>query len=100
MHAFDVLGDPVRRRILDLLADGERPAGAIVDVVADEFGITQPAVAESTLHKRPDTATNTTASTRGASVGNTAPNNDARAASTVVAIAHQRRSPTSVPTGE
>ena len=24
MHAFDVLGDPVRRRILELLADGER----------------------------------------------------------------------------
>ncbi|HEV7710937.1 MAG TPA: transcriptional regulator, partial [Asanoa sp.] len=23
MHAFDVLGDPVRRRILELLADGE-----------------------------------------------------------------------------
>jgi DNA-binding transcriptional ArsR family regulator len=44
MHAFDVLGDPVRRRILDLLADGERPAGAVVDVVAGEFGITQPAV--------------------------------------------------------
>ncbi|WP_430647761.1 ArsR/SmtB family transcription factor [Agromyces sp. GXS1127] len=44
MHAFDVLGDPVRRRILDLLADGERPAGAVVDVVAAEFGITQPAV--------------------------------------------------------
>ncbi|MRX44094.1 ArsR/SmtB family transcription factor [Agromyces kandeliae] len=44
MHAFDVLGDPVRRRILDLLADGERPAGSVVDVVAAEFGITQPAV--------------------------------------------------------
>ena len=24
VHAFDVLGDPVRRRILELLADGER----------------------------------------------------------------------------
>jgi len=23
MHAFDVLGDPVRRRILELLAEGE-----------------------------------------------------------------------------
>ncbi len=44
MHAFDVLGDPVRRRILELLADGERPAGAIVEVIAGEFGITQPAV--------------------------------------------------------
>ncbi len=46
MHAFDVLGDPVRRRILELLADGERSAGAITDVVRAEFGITQPAVSQ------------------------------------------------------
>lgn len=44
MHAFDVLGDPVRRRILELLADGERPAGEVGAVVEREFGITQPAV--------------------------------------------------------
>ena len=44
MHAFDVLGDPVRRRILDLLADGELSAGDVVEVVGREFGITQPAV--------------------------------------------------------
>jgi DNA-binding transcriptional ArsR family regulator len=46
VHAFDVLGDPVRRRILELLADGERAAGDIGDVVQDEFGITQPAVSQ------------------------------------------------------
>src|SRR4051812_46512187 len=46
MHAFDVLGDPVRRRILELLADGERPAGAVAAVVQDEFGISQPAVSQ------------------------------------------------------
>lgn len=46
MEAFDVLGDPVRRRILELLADGERPSGAIVAVVTEEFGITQPAVSQ------------------------------------------------------
>ena len=46
MHAFDVLGDAVRRRILELLADGERPAGAVVEVVRDEFGISQPAVSQ------------------------------------------------------
>ena len=46
MHAFDVLGDPVRRRILELIADGERAAGDIGDVVQDEFGITQPAVSQ------------------------------------------------------
>jgi DNA-binding transcriptional ArsR family regulator len=46
MHAFDVLGDPVRRRILELLADGEQPAGAVTAVVRDEFGISQPAVSQ------------------------------------------------------
>ena len=44
MEAFDILGDPVRRRILELLAGGERSAGAVVDVVQAEFGLTQPAV--------------------------------------------------------
>ena len=44
MHALDVLGDPVRRRLLELLADGERPAGELTEVVRAEFGITQPAV--------------------------------------------------------
>ena len=46
MHAFDVLGDPVRRRILELLADGEQPAGAVTDTVRAEFGISQPAVSQ------------------------------------------------------
>ena len=46
MHAFDVLGDPVRRRILELLADGEQPSGAIGAIVQAEFGITQPAVSQ------------------------------------------------------
>ena len=46
MHAFDVLGDPVRRRILELLADGELPSGAIGSIVQAEFGITQPAVSQ------------------------------------------------------
>ncbi|HEX8930782.1 MAG TPA: metalloregulator ArsR/SmtB family transcription factor [Actinomycetota bacterium] len=46
MHAFDVLGDPVRRRILELLADGEQPAGTIAATIRAEFGITQPAVSQ------------------------------------------------------
>ena len=46
MHAFDVLGDPVRRRILELLADGERASGAVVEVIAREYGITQSAVSQ------------------------------------------------------
>jgi DNA-binding transcriptional ArsR family regulator len=46
VHAFDVLGDPVRRRILELLADGERSAGDVGAVVQEEFGITQPGVSQ------------------------------------------------------
>ncbi|OZM71227.1 transcriptional regulator [Amycolatopsis antarctica] len=46
MHAFDILGDPVRRRILELLADGERTSGAVTDVIRAEFGISQPAVSQ------------------------------------------------------
>ncbi|GAA0970168.1 metalloregulator ArsR/SmtB family transcription factor [Actinocorallia libanotica] len=46
MHAFDVLGDPVRRRILELLADGELASGQIGAVVQEEFGISQPAVSQ------------------------------------------------------
>ncbi|HEY7021515.1 MAG TPA: metalloregulator ArsR/SmtB family transcription factor [Ktedonobacterales bacterium] len=46
MHAFDILGDPVRRRILELLADGEQTAGALTTVIHAEFGITQPAVSQ------------------------------------------------------
>jgi DNA-binding transcriptional ArsR family regulator len=44
MHAFDVLGDPVRRRILELLAFGELSSGDVVEVISREFGIGQPAV--------------------------------------------------------
>jgi DNA-binding transcriptional ArsR family regulator len=46
MHAFDILGDPVRRRILELLAGGERASGAIVAVIQSEFAISQPAVSQ------------------------------------------------------
>lgn len=46
MHAFDVLGDPVRRRILEVLASGEHASGAVVEIIAAEFGITQAAVSQ------------------------------------------------------
>jgi len=39
-----VLGDPVRRRILELLADGELTSGAVCAVIQEEFGISQPGV--------------------------------------------------------
>ena len=44
VSALDVLADPVRRRILELLAEGELTSGAICAVVQDEFRISQPAV--------------------------------------------------------
>jgi DNA-binding transcriptional ArsR family regulator len=44
MHAFDILGDPVRRRILELLV--ELPAGRIAATIGNEFGISQPAVSQ------------------------------------------------------
>lgn len=46
MHAFDVLGDPVRRRILELLAPGDKSSGEVVQVIEREFGITQSAVSQ------------------------------------------------------
>jgi DNA-binding transcriptional ArsR family regulator len=46
VHAFDVLGDPVRRRILELLADGELSSGEVTAVIQAEFGVTQPAVSQ------------------------------------------------------
>jgi len=42
MQAMDALGDPVRRRLVELLADGERTAGELADAVGAEFGVSQP----------------------------------------------------------
>jgi DNA-binding transcriptional ArsR family regulator len=46
MHALDVLGDPTRRRILEVLGAGEAAAGDLVDVLHRELGISQPAVSQ------------------------------------------------------
>lgn len=46
MHAFDVLGDPVRRRILEILAEDRHASGEIVAIVGRAFGITQSAVSQ------------------------------------------------------
>lgn len=46
MQSFDVLGDPVRRRILELLAEREHASGEVVEVIGKEFGITQSAVSQ------------------------------------------------------
>jgi DNA-binding transcriptional ArsR family regulator len=46
MHALDILGDPVRRRILELIARDEATSGSIVEAIQKEFGITQAAVSQ------------------------------------------------------
>ena len=46
IHALDILGDPVRRRILELLVSGERSAGSLTEVIQKEFGITQAGVSQ------------------------------------------------------
>jgi DNA-binding transcriptional ArsR family regulator len=46
MHAFEVLADPVRRRILELLGSGEMASGEVVEAIGAEFGITQAAVSQ------------------------------------------------------
>jgi DNA-binding transcriptional ArsR family regulator len=43
---LDILGDPVRRRILELLAESEQPAGGVTATIQGEFGISQPAVSQ------------------------------------------------------
>ncbi|MDZ4372277.1 MAG: metalloregulator ArsR/SmtB family transcription factor [Phenylobacterium sp.] len=42
MNPFEALADPSRRRILDLLRDGERPAGDLVEALA----VSQPGVSK------------------------------------------------------
>lgn len=46
MHALDVLGDPVRRRLVELLAEQDRTAGELVEAVQAERAISQPAVSQ------------------------------------------------------
>ncbi|MFT4167430.1 MAG: metalloregulator ArsR/SmtB family transcription factor [Microlunatus sp.] len=43
---LDVLGEPVRRRILELIGAAELPAGAIAVALGAEFGLSQPAASQ------------------------------------------------------
>ncbi|HEY0928981.1 MAG TPA: metalloregulator ArsR/SmtB family transcription factor [Gemmatimonas sp.] len=45
-HAFDILGDPIRRRILELLRERECTSGDVVEIIQQEFGISQSAVSQ------------------------------------------------------
>ncbi len=44
MHVYEVLAEPIRRRIVDVLASGEHNAGDIVAIIVHEFGVTRAAV--------------------------------------------------------
>jgi DNA-binding transcriptional ArsR family regulator len=44
--AFEALGDPTRRQILELLTGGEQPAGALVAALQARAPISQPAVSQ------------------------------------------------------
>ena len=46
MNAFNILSDPVRRRILEHLSDQALSSGEVVEVVGEEFDITQSAVSQ------------------------------------------------------
>lgn len=46
MNAFSILGDPVRRRILEHLAIDSMTSGEVVNVVGEEFDITQSAISQ------------------------------------------------------
>lgn len=44
MHPFEVAAEPVRRRIIEVLAAGEHPVGILNDVIAAEFSVSRSAV--------------------------------------------------------
>ncbi|CAN5212231.1 hypothetical protein BH09ACT3_BH09ACT3_07030 [soil metagenome] len=44
MNSFELLAEPVRRRIVEVLSVGEHSFGEVADVIGHEFGITAPAV--------------------------------------------------------
>jgi len=46
VHPFEIMAEPVRRRIVDILASGEHTCGQIAAVVRNEFGISPTAVSK------------------------------------------------------
>jgi DNA-binding transcriptional ArsR family regulator len=44
MHPFEMLGEPIRRRIVDVLASGEHTAGTLEQLIGIEFGVGRSAV--------------------------------------------------------
>jgi len=44
MHPFEVLAEPIRRRLVEILASGEHTAGDLEAVIMHEFGVGRSAV--------------------------------------------------------
>ncbi len=44
MHPFEAMAEPVRRRIIDVLASGEHTSGQLAEVVGMEFRVSRSAV--------------------------------------------------------
>ena len=44
VHPFQLMSEPIRRRILEILASGEHTAGEVSDSIVSEFGVTPSAV--------------------------------------------------------
>jgi DNA-binding transcriptional ArsR family regulator len=45
MHPFQIMAEPVRRRIVEILASGEHASGELTAVISHDFGLTRSAVA-------------------------------------------------------
>lgn len=46
MHGLQVISDPVRRRIVEVLAEGEASAGEVGRIIENEFQLSQPGVSQ------------------------------------------------------
>ncbi|MHB1171765.1 MAG: ArsR/SmtB family transcription factor [Lacisediminihabitans sp.] len=46
MHPFQVMAEPIRRRIVEILASGEHSSGEIAEAIEREFGVTRSAVSK------------------------------------------------------
>jgi DNA-binding transcriptional ArsR family regulator len=44
MHPFEILSEPIRRRIVEVLASGEHTAGTLEQLIGIEFGVGRSAV--------------------------------------------------------
>ncbi|ANJ25530.1 ArsR/SmtB family transcription factor [Agromyces aureus] len=61
LHPFEIVAEPVRRRIIEVLAGGSHPVGMLTDAVTAEFGISRSAVAHHLRILRDERAVSVTA---------------------------------------